>query len=625
MPQFGDYPTVAAPRPTNTVLVLNAGKVNQAKIVVNSIADLRAIQVVAASTVVAPLAGAKVSVLGFATPGDGGGGDFYYDPATAIADNGGTYIVPTAGSGNWIRIFVGDTDVKWFGAKGDGTTNDTSAIQAAISSISSAQGGYVVFFPAGKYVITSTLVIGARRITLRGSGPQGSNATQLTKTGVFAGVDFINAASNIIDTFSMEYLQLQGDGTIGAGNGLTLGTNSTFVADCRIDNCWFNQIPNACINMVNVGGYHITNNGFEQSAYGIFIPTTVISSKGNNIISNNRFFGLTNGIYVGFSGHDTIVGNHFDSCGDNTDTTAAIVLNPNGGTEIRGTSIIGNNFRANFNDILCLGASSRAGHTGVTANSIQSNISDFAQRHFLYSNTSDGLSIIGNTINDPGQQTDNTFGAIDLHGATNAAYVTGNWVNYGGATRPAWGLILSATSTATQIGVNYFNAVQGTISFGGGTYSILPNDPGQIPGTATNDSAAAGKVGEYIATTVAFGSAVSLVNATAKTVASIALTPGDWDVEVTLVYNAAATTTVTQLYNSISLTTNTANNIQTGDMATTSQIFAAGFTPNGYIAQIIGPHRMSLAVNTTAYAVAQASFGTSTVVCFGTIRARRVR
>lgn len=48
-------------------------------------------------------------------------------------------------------------DVKEYGAKGDGSTDDTSAIAAAVSAANAAGGG-IVFFPAGTY-ITTTITI----------------------------------------------------------------------------------------------------------------------------------------------------------------------------------------------------------------------------------------------------------------------------------------------------------------------------------------------------------------------------------------------------------------------------------------------------------------------------------
>lgn len=427
--------------------------------------------------------GYQIPVSGYYAPNDGGGGTYVWNSTSTAADNGGTIIQATGiTTGRWLLQYSDVINVRWFGAKGDHATDDTAAIQAAINAVgTNLAGGYIVYLPPGVYLTTSTLTVGARRITIRGAGPQGSNATAILKLGANASSDYINAATNIVDTFSLEHIQLQGDGTVGAGNGVTLGNGSTFVADCRITNCWFNQLPNACLNMVNVGGYHINNCGFEQSVYGIYIPTGTISSKGNNVIENNRFFGLTTGIFVGFSQHDTIVANHFDNCGAANDISGAIVLSTNA-DEIRGTSIAANNFRANYNDVLCTGAADRANHLGVTVNSVIGNHSDFAQRHFFYSAATDGMAIIGNYINDPGQQTTNTFAAIDLESSTANCTVMSNVVQYAAGVTPAYGLKLGSGTSATVIGENQFAAQSGAINFAGGSFTYLTSG---IEGTFT--------------------------------------------------------------------------------------------------------------------------------------------
>jgi hypothetical protein len=51
------------------------------------------------------------------------------------------------------QIFV---NVKTYGATGDGTTDDTAAIQSAINAVRSAGGG-VVFFPQGTYIVSISL------------------------------------------------------------------------------------------------------------------------------------------------------------------------------------------------------------------------------------------------------------------------------------------------------------------------------------------------------------------------------------------------------------------------------------------------------------------------------------
>ncbi len=57
-------------------------------------------------------------------------------------------------------------NVRDFGATGTGTTDDTQAILAAVKAAGD-QGGGVVFFPRGRYLLTQALVI-PRFVTLRG-------------------------------------------------------------------------------------------------------------------------------------------------------------------------------------------------------------------------------------------------------------------------------------------------------------------------------------------------------------------------------------------------------------------------------------------------------------------------
>lgn len=58
-------------------------------------------------------------------------GPFYYDASdTTSADNEGTILVSTSGA-RFKRIYDGVIHLNWFGAKGDGTTDDTQAIIAA--------------------------------------------------------------------------------------------------------------------------------------------------------------------------------------------------------------------------------------------------------------------------------------------------------------------------------------------------------------------------------------------------------------------------------------------------------------------------------------------------------------
>lgn len=94
--------------------------------VVSTIAALR---LVSAPTIVTTL---DILVEGYASSGDQGGGTFYWDNTSAVADNGGTVIRPSTApaTGRWIRSIIDDYNPAWFGAKGDGSTDDSTALNA---------------------------------------------------------------------------------------------------------------------------------------------------------------------------------------------------------------------------------------------------------------------------------------------------------------------------------------------------------------------------------------------------------------------------------------------------------------------------------------------------------------
>jgi len=69
--------------------------------------------------------------------------------------------------------------VKDFGATGDGVTDDTTAIQAAIDYAETVSAGYTkagiaVYFPSGEYLVSSQLTVTDDYIRLYGDGPRSS-------------------------------------------------------------------------------------------------------------------------------------------------------------------------------------------------------------------------------------------------------------------------------------------------------------------------------------------------------------------------------------------------------------------------------------------------------------------
>lgn len=145
---------------------------------------------------------------------------------------------------------------------------------------------------------------------------------------------------------------------------------------------------------------------------------------------------------------------------------------------------------------------------------------------------------------------------------------------------------------------------------------------GQILGTATNDNAGAGFVGEFISSTVLGGASINLPNNTPTDITSISLSPGDWDVEGYAEQNpgvGCATTVLLGWTSAISATAPTRPN--SGGVF----LLAIAFTVGADAGFAIGRQRFSLATTTTIYLSMLATFTGGTNSGFGFIGARRVR
>ena len=138
-----------------------------------------------------------------------------------------------------------------FGAKGDGTTDDTAAIQAAINaataSAAAVTGTLIVEFPAGVYKVTSTLTITTYFIRLQGIGQPiikiFHNNDVISCTGI------PNTSVNPRNKMIFDSLVFNTNTGNSPLSVIRFGTNSgstptyiNSVNDAEISNCVFDQI-----------------------------------------------------------------------------------------------------------------------------------------------------------------------------------------------------------------------------------------------------------------------------------------------------------------------------------------------------------------------------------------------
>lgn len=205
---------------------------------------------------------------------------------------------------------VSPFNVKTYGAIGDGVTDDSAEIQAAIDAANAIGGGTIVI-PAGTYQVTTALTIPGNNINIVGAG---MGATILRRSG--AGAMIVNSNTAVLrERFRLSDLTFNGQGGATAsgvklenfkhaiierarfenfgGIGVEFyGTGSTYYN--RVSHCWFNSSIAGCT------GVKWTNGAANPNACDVEF---CVFSGAANTTGANMAGGTTNGIY----------GSHFES------------------------------------------------------------------------------------------------------------------------------------------------------------------------------------------------------------------------------------------------------------------------------------------------------------------------
>lgn len=184
--------------------------------------------------------------------------------------------------------------------------------------------------------------------------------------------------------------------------------------------------------------------------------------------------------------------------------------------------------------------------------------------------------------------------------------------------------ILPPTGTKRMSGADVCSTSAGAATGGWYYFGQLP---GQTNATNTNDSAAAGNVGELLSSSVVLSSPLSMSSAGGtQTLTSKLLTPGEWDVSASVHFVATGVTGLTSL--DIGVNTSAAMpgtdtyQVPTSGAARSRVSWSSG----SYLAQHLPRVPQSLSANTTVYLlVTSPGFSGGTVTANGSLIARRVR
>lgn len=154
-------------------------------------------------------------------------------------------------------------------------------------------------------------------------------------------------------------------------------------------------------------------------------------------------------------------------------------------------------------------------------------------------------------------------------------------------------------------------------------------------GTATNDNAATGYIGEIQRISRSAGTALTFTSGTTTNMCnttSITLTAGDWEISGLVYITLNTTTTLTQLIGGVSTVSATLpSNADAQGTPQAGEFYNQFDMPSGVLtgqrsASVVFPnYRFSTSSSATLYLVGQATFAISTATGWGFLEARRVR
>jgi hypothetical protein len=190
-------------------------------------------------------------------------------------------------------------NVKDFGARGDGATDDTVAIQQALNAVPPTPNGGVVFFPPGIYPISDDLQVTKSNTTLLGMGA----GVSTLKIGTFWNTPpFSGSVPAMVNLFGQQtahiaHIQVQGLHFMGSPNADANEpkcVSCLFADDVTIEGNLFENFGHECIwpagnNTSPSQHWRITQNHFTQIGLTSSSPSAVTINGRDFLVAMNTF------------------------------------------------------------------------------------------------------------------------------------------------------------------------------------------------------------------------------------------------------------------------------------------------------------------------------------------------
>lgn len=591
----------------------------------------------------------------------------------------GDYFVGNRGAGNTGGILFpnvqGSLDiinVKDYGAVGNGVTDDTAAIQLALTAAGAGTYGSAIYFPSGNYLVSAALNIPTTSVGIKIYGAGRSTTTIVRKATYINGDLFYlgTIASPLLSWVQISELSI-------ASNSLTVSGSSIHIdnrGSVLIDNVFIYQdfigisvkAGSADVTIADSNlSLNITPIFFDQTVDETNYPNLLICGTGGYAdytsigmirdINRKRILELrptTNAVnYLSISnqattgnpvmsvfGSDTNIGVNTITKGTGSLYSLAATTTPivwQSGTGYQHTTTFSVADTANSRVITLPDATGT-----VCFDTGSANITSVG----TVSTGTWQATVIGMTYGGTGANLTPSNGGIIYSNASTMAVLAGTatankMLLSGSSTTPSWSTsTISSTFTANNLlYASATNTVSGLATANNGVLvtngsgvpfvsstlpAIITIPTPVINGFTDASNATTGIVGQTLDSS--FASSVAMTSGAATQIASLSLTAGDWELWGTFVSSPAGATTQSIIAACISTTTATV--AFPSSAATASSVFLSTSTPAGVpLSIVLNSIHVKLSGTTTYYLNARSDYAISTLTGGGILLARRVR